>query len=123
MGTAIRRCGAQFLLRSLGCGVAVTVPRAAVAAICAVLVVLVGCSRPGSHAAGNGPQAFPGVGGYERWRPTPSVPAPSITPLPSTQMPQSAIRLVSTAARGPGRTPDASSPAGVADDRVSGVLP
>ncbi len=25
----------------------------------AVLVVPVGCSRPGSHAAGNGPQAFP----------------------------------------------------------------
>ena len=38
--------------------------------------------------------------GYERWWPAPSVPAPSTTPLPSTQMPQSAMHLVSIATGG-----------------------
>ena len=47
--------------------------------------------------------------GYERWWLAPSVPAPSMMPLPSTQMPQSAMDLVSIAARGLGRTPGASS--------------
>ena len=40
-------------------------------------------------------------------------------PLPSTQMPQSAMNLVSIATGGPSHT----RPPGVADDRVSGVLP
>jgi hypothetical protein len=31
--------------------------------------------------------AFPGADSYERWWPTPSVLAPSMTPLPSTQRP------------------------------------
>jgi hypothetical protein len=37
------------------------------------------------------------------------VSAPSMTPLPSTQMPQSAISPVSMATGGPGRLPDVSS--------------
>lgn len=90
-------------------GVAVTVRCLAIAAIGAVLVMLVDCSRPGSHAAGDGPQVFPGAGGYERWWPMPSVSVPSMMPLPSAQMAQSAIWAVSMVTAGPSRTPGVSS--------------
>jgi hypothetical protein len=53
--------------------------------------------------------AFPGADSCERWWPAPSVLAPSMTPLPSTQRPQSAIWLVSMVTGGPGLTPGASS--------------
>ena len=60
--------------------------------------------------------------GLARWWQVPSVSAPSTTPLPSTQMPQSAMSLVSIAT-GDRAALRCEFPPGVADDRVSGVLP
>ena len=48
---------------------------------------------------------FPGADNYERWWLAPSVSGPSTTPLPSTQMPRSAICLVSTITGDPSGQP------------------